>query len=366
MTKDKSTHKHREPLFHIVKRSPMPWYGSWSVRIGTIIIALLFCSVLSLLFMDKNPIDMFSSMWEGCFGTSRRIWKLAKDAAIMLCIALAVTPAFRMRFWNIGAEGQVLVGCLSSVAAVIWFGGKVSEPLLLVIMFFFAIIGGAIWATLPAIFKAQWDTNETLFTLMLNYVATQLVWFCLNIWVPSGSGSLPEQSFGHLPSFYHEYLVIILSVILVTAVVFIYLNYTKHGYEISVVGESPKTACYIGINVKKVIIRTMVVSGILCGIAGYLIVAGLDHSIHAETTVGGRGFTAIMVSWLAKFNPIFMVATSLLVVFLSQGADRLSQDWNISNAYPDMIIGIILFFIIGCEFFINYQIKFRSKQKEVA
>ncbi len=362
MTNEVKQPKRKEPLFHLVKRAPMPWYGSIGIRIATIAAALLFCSLLSWLFMDKQPSDMFTSMWDGAFGTDRRIWKLAKDLAILLCISLAVTPAFRMRFWNIGAEGQVLVGALSAVASVIWFGGKVSEPLLLVIMFVFAVVGAGVWALVPAIFKAQWDTNETLFTLMMNYVATYLVAFCLFNWVPSGNTVLGSLENGHLPSFYHDYMVIVLAVALLTVLVYVYLNYTKHGYEISVVGESKKTACYIGINVKKVIVRTMIVSGVLCGIAGYLIVAGLDHSV-TETTVGGRGFTAIMVSWLAKFNPLYMVATSLLIVFLNQGASRLSQDWNISNAYPNMIVGIILFFIIGCEFFINYQIKFRTKQK---
>ena len=115
---------------------------------------------------------------------------------------------------------------------------------------------------------------------------------------------------------------------------YIYLYYSKHGYEISVVGESFKTACYIGIDVKKVIIRTMIVSGVLCGLAGFLIVGGLDHSVTTET-VGGRGFTAIMVSWLAKFNPAIMALTSLFIVFLSQGAAQVSQNFNISPAFPD-------------------------------
>ncbi len=354
--------KHREPLFHIVKRAPLPWYKSWAIRLGTIVLALVICSLLSYFIMDKNPLEMFTSMYEGAFGSSRRIWKLLKDIAVLLCISLAVTPAFKMKFWNIGGEGQALVSALAAVAAVIWFGDSVSNTVLLIIMFAFAVLAGAIWAVIPAIFKAFWDTNETLFTLMMNYIATYLVAFALFEWVPSGNTVLGELSTGYLPSVYHDYFLIILAVLLVTVFVYIYLNYTKQGYEISVVGESRKTASYIGIDVKKVIIRTLVVSGILCGIAGFLIVAGLDHSVN-ENTVGGRGFTAIMVSWLAKFNPIYMVGTAFLIVFLNQGASRLSQDWNISNAFPDMLVGIVLFFVIGCEFFINYSIKTRTKVK---
>jgi simple sugar transport system permease protein len=141
---------------------------------------------------------------------------------------------------------------------------------------------------------------------------------------------------------------------------FIYLKYSKHGYEISVVGESQKTACYIGVNVKKVIIRTLIVSGAICGLAGFLIVSALDHSV-TTASAGGQGFTAIMVSWLAKFNPFIMIATSFLLVFLQQGADQVASNFGISNAFPSVITGIILFFVIGCEFFINYRLIFRAK-----
>ena len=140
----------------------------------------------------------------------------------------------------------------------------------------------------------------------------------------------------------------------------IYLYYSKQGYEISVVGESENTARYVGINVPKVIIRTMIVSGAVCGLAGFLIVSGLDHSITTES-VGGEGFTAIMVSWLAKFNPLIMIVTSFLLVFLNQGAAQMSQDFGMSEAFPKVITGIILFFIIGCEFFINYRLVFSKK-----
>ena len=137
--------------------------------------------------------------------------------------------------------------------------------------------------------------------------------------------------------------------------------YSKQGYEISVVGESENTARYIGINVKKVIIRTMIISGALCGVAGFLLVAGSDHSI-ASDTIGGRGFTAIMVSWLAKFNPITMILTSFIIVFMERGAGQVATALGLNHAFSDIIAGIIIFFIIGCEFFINYEIKFRAKE----
>jgi len=359
--------RHHEPLFHIAKRDRMPIWQSLAVRLGAIFAALVLCGIICYIFIDINPLKLYSTMFDGVFGSSRRLWKMLKDLAVLLCISLAVTPAFKMRFWNIGAEGQVLMSCLASVACVIYFGDTMPNWMLLICMAAAAILMGALWAVIPAIFKAKWDTNETLFTLMMNYVATSLVSYFLIVWVPSGSSSLGELKSGHMPvvgssSFAgSRYLILILVVVAITVGMYIYLNYCKHGYEIAVVGESQKTACYIGINVKKVIIRTLVVSGALCGIAGFLIVSALDHSV-TTATVGGQGFTAIMVSWLAKFNPIIMVATSFLIVFLQQGVAQVATDCGVSNAFPSIIVGIILFFVIGCEFFINYRIIFRKKE----
>ena len=341
----------------------MPLWQSTLVRVASILIALLLCGLLVALFLGENPADFYTSLFKGSFGSKRKLWKLFKDIAVLLCISVAVTPAFRMKFWNIGAEGQVLVGALASAASMYYLGGKIPEAALIAVMFVSSVLAGAVWGLFPAVCKALWNTNETLFTLMMNYVATFLVAFCLIKWTPDGSSSLGILEHGHLPRLFdNEYVLLIIVVILLTIGMYVYLEYSKHGYEISVVGESNKTACYIGIDVKKVIIRTMLVSGAVCGLAGFLIVGALDHSITTET-VGGLGFTAIMVSWLAKFNPLLMFVTSFLIVFLDQGASQVSQTFNISNAFPNVVVGIILFFIIGCEFFINYKINFCSRKE---
>ncbi len=354
--------KAREPLFHISKRAYLPWQKAWLIRIIAILAAFLICGLLSYIVIGASPLDFYSALFKGSLGSERKIWKFLKDGAVLLCISLAVTPAFKMKFWNTGAEGQALMGALATAACMFYLGGKVPDSLLIVIMFAAAVIVGSIWGTIPAIFKAIWGTNETLFTLMMNYVATCIVSYCLIVWTPNGSSSLGILPNGHLPIIGNEYLLIILITVLLAFMMHIYLSYSKHGYEISVVGESYKTACYIGIEVKKVIIRTMILSGALCGLAGFLIVSGLDHSVTTET-IGGEGFTAIMVSWLAKFNPILMMLTSLFIVFLSQGASQVSQNFDVSPAFPDMVVGIILFFIIGCEFFIEYKVNFRSNKK---
>lgn len=186
---------------------------------------------------------------------------------------------------------------------------------------------------------------------------------------PKGSGKIGvingNSMQGWLPTIGdYDYLLNILIVLVLTVAMYIYLKYSKHGYELSVVGESENTAKYIGINVKKVILRTMFVSGAVCGIAGFLLVGGTDHTI-SSSTAGNRGFTAIMVSWLAKFNPIYMILTSFLLIFLSAGASQISMVFNLNESFSDIITGIILFFIIGSEFFINYELKFRKANKEV-
>ena len=147
-----------------------------------------------------------------------------------------------------------------------------------------------------------------------------------------------------------------LVVAVVCVLVYIYLNYSKHGYEIAVVGESERTARYVGIKVEKVIIRTMLLSGAICGLAGLLLVGSTNHTL-TTTIVDGRGFTAVMVSWLAKFNPIGMIFTSFLLVFLGRGAGEIATKFGLNRSFGDILTGIILFCIIGSEFFINYEIK---------
>lgn len=353
-----------EPLFHLVKRDTLPFYKAVLIRAVAIILGLIVAGIISYFVTKGNPFTIYKLMFEGVFKSSHRRWRALKNLAILLCISLAVTPAFRMKFWNCGAEGQALIGGLACAACMFYLGGRVNYWVLVVIMCVASILAGIVWAIIPAIFKAKWNTNETLFTLMMNYVATTLVAFCIKCWAKDGSGILrPMVDYG-LPTIGGmEYLLIVIVVAIITAVMYVYLKYSKHGYEISVVGESEKTARYIGINVKKVIIRTMAVSGALCGICGLLLVGGTDKTINIET-IGGQGFTAIMVSWLAKFNPLYMILTSMLIIFLQVGTKQVSTTFRIDDSLSNIVTAVILFFIIGCEFFINYKIQFRHKEKE--
>ena len=370
MSEQKKSTVH-ESLFHLTKRTEVNPASAMLIRVIAIVLGMVVCGLTAFLLIEKlhgDPSkikDFYACFIKGSFASERKLWKFLKNMAILQCISLAVTPAFRMRFWNIGAEGQTLMGVLGSITVAFYFGGRLPEWQLLILMFIAALLYGAVWAVIPALFKAKWNTNETLFTLMMNYVATYVVSYFLVIWVPSGSSTLGKLKYGKLPvlPFGNQYLLIILIVLALTIGLYIYLKYSKQGYEISVVGESMRTAQYSGINVRKVIIRTMVVSGVLCGLSGFLIGAGLDQSVTTES-VGGQGFTAIIVSWLANFNPLVMIFTSGLISFLNSGAAQISQDFNVSGALPDVIVGIILFFIIGCEFFIHYKVVFRHASVE--
>lgn len=362
---------HKQSLFHIAKRDALPWYKSLAIRGVAILLALIVCAVVTMLMTGENPVSIYATIFKGAFGSARKTWVTFQNLAVLLGISLAVTPAFKMRFWNIGAEGQVLIGCLATTACMICLGDKLPNAVLILVSLVAALAAGGLWGFLPAFFKARWNTNETLFTLMMNYIATQLAAFFIIVWeVPKGAGKIgiinQSTEAGWLPVIGgQKYLLVILVVAILTVCMYIYLNYSKHGYEISVVGESQRTASYAGIKVERVIIRTMILSGAICGLMGMLLTAGTDHTL-TTTLVGGRGFTAVMVSWMAKFDPIIMIFTSLLIVVLSRGASEISSTFGLNHSFADILTGIILFFIIGSEFFITYQVSLRKGGKKEA
>ncbi len=351
--------KTHEPLIHITKRNSVSWPYAIALRVGAIIFSVLIMALL-LFALGKNPFVVLGAMFDGVFGEPLRVWRLFSNTAILLGISLALTPAFKMKFWNCGGEGQVMVGSLASAALMLFFGKSLSLPVLIVAMLFASVVIGAIWGVIPALFKAKWNTNETLFTLMMNYIALQLVTFFLKMFGNSQGNLDPMPQYALPKIFGGPYFLNIVLIAVICGIMFVYLRYSKHGYEISVVGESERTAKYIGINVPQVIIRTMVVSGGLCGLIGMLLVANGSCSV-TTTITGGQGFTAILVSWLGKFNPLYMILTSFLVIFLQQGTSYMGDIYRLDTSMADIFIGIALLAIIGCEFFIHYKVHFRKK-----
>ena len=357
-----------EPLFHVVKRDELSRGKGILIRVVAIIVALIICGIITVALTGVNPISVYGTMVTGAFGSVRKTWVTLQNTAILLLIALALTPAFRMKFWNCGGEGQILMGGLASAACMITLADKLPNAVIIILMIISSIVAGAVWAGLPALFKALWNTNETLSTLMMNYIAIQLVAYFTVVWEnPKGSGKIgiinQNSTIGWLPEIANKYLLAIVVGLIITFFVYIYIYYTKHGYEVCVVGESYRTARYVGIKVGKVIVRTLLLSGALCGLVGLLLVGGINHTI-TTTIAGGQGFTAIMVSWLAKFNPFVMILTSGLIVFLGRGAGEIATVFGFNQSFSDILTGIILFCIIGCEFFVTYKIKINKKEGE--
>ncbi len=359
-------HAH-EPLVRVVRRGEVSLRHKLLVRSLAVFLALVADALFIFFITGLNPLSVYVTMFGGTFSTGMRFFWAMRDLASLLLIGIALAPAFRMRFWNIGAEGQVLAGSLATAAVMIYLGGVLPAPLLYLCMLLCALLAGALWGFIPAFFKARYNTNETLFTLMMNYVAIQIVAACVTIWRGKASSlgklNIKSKAGWFPPLFGQRFAVNLIVAVVLMVLMYLYLRRSKQGYEIAVVGESVRTARYAGINVAAVIIRTMILSGALCGLTGFLIVGGRDQAI-STSTAGGNGFTAITVAWLAKFNTFSMALISFLLIFLEKGAGEIASAYNLNDFIASIIEGIILFFILGSEFFLQYRLIFRSRQRE--
>ena len=365
-------------MIRISKRNSISFGKSALIRGIAIFLSLIATAIVILAIVGLNPIDVYVSMAKGTFGDpfnlfGKRFQYFLRDMMILTCIAIGLAPAFKMRFWNVGAEGQMLVGAIGAMFFMRNFAGKMPDVLLFVCMIAAALLLGGIWGLIPGFFKAKWNTNETLFTLMMNYIAIRFTAYCVAKWEnPFGSNTVGIVNsdtktgwIGNLLSkgYNGGYLWTVLIVLVLCTAMWAYLRYSKQGYEIAVVGDSENTARYAGIRVNRVYMRTMAISGAVCGFAGFLAVSAVSHTI-SISTAGGRGFTAIIVAWLAKMNPFVMLLISALLTFLSKGAIQIATDFQLNEYASEIISGIVLFFILGSEFFINYKLKLRGSHKE--
>jgi ABC-type uncharacterized transport system permease subunit len=344
------------PFIRIVKISERSGKDTLKIRIAAFISALA-AGGLFILFLGYNPIELYGTIISGAFRSKMAFQATIRFMIPLLMSSLGVAMAFKMRFWNIVAEGQIIVGavCASYFAL---FHDTWPHFLLLLVMFAAGALGGGLWGLIPAYFKSKYDTNETLFTLMLNYIALHIITYLRDgPWKDPGSSGFPKIARfapnAQLDKILGVHFGWIIALILVF-IVFIYLRYTKHGYEISVVGESKSTAKYAGMDVRKIILRTMAISGGICGITGMIQAAGSDMTL-ASSVAGGVGFTAIIVSWLAYLNPFGILLVSFLFSVLEKGSSVMQSAYGLSTYFASVLQGIILFFILGCEFFIRYK-----------
>lgn len=363
---DKKIHT---PLVSVIKRDQLPTYQSILIRIGTFVgtflIAMLFCFFI----IKENYFEIIGTLISGA---TIKPWKLIMDACLLLAFGIAIVPAFKMKYWNMGANGQVLMGALVSIVLMFYlndFAAKSSmnNVLLIILMLVSSIIVSVIWAVIPSIFKVFFNTNETLFTLMMNYIAAGLVSY-INYVLAQGKKESPgiinsATESGWMPTVINTYFLPIVIILVLTALIYFYMKKTKHGYEISVVGDSINTAKYVGMNTKLIIIRTLAVSGIICGIIGFLYASAINQSID-KNTCGSLGFTAVLVAWLANFNPLVMGGISFVLAFLTLGTSKVSSTYRLgNNDLSNVIIGLIFFAILISEFFIRFKVKFNEQNE---
>jgi simple sugar transport system permease protein len=352
----------REPLIRIAKRDGLSGVKAWAIRLLSILLALATGALL-VAALGHNPIAVYVNLVQGALATKVALQETVKITIPLLGAAIAIAPAFKMKFWNIGAEGQIMAGAIAASYFALFWSDKLPQAVLLLVMALASVVAGGLWGLLPAFFKAKWGTNETLFTLMLNYIILGVEKYFQN-----GPWKAPTSSFPKIAMFSRNALlpkllgvhigwVIVLALMVL---MFLYLRYFKHGYEIYVVGESEATARYAGMNVPKIIMRTMFLSGAIAGLMGFLTVSGADGTL-TENTAGGVGFTAITVAWLAKLNPFAMLFIAFLLAVLDKGSNTIQTNFKIPASAAEVLTGIILFFMLGCEFFINYRLIFRGK-----
>jgi len=348
----------RKSAVRIVKRAAIPNKTAYIIR-GLAVVLALATGGLFILALGHNPFEVYKNMITGSLGTKSALRETVK-MSIPLCItALGITLAFKMKFWNIGGEGQICIGATAATYFAL-FHYDWPPYILFPVMVIASMVAGGIWGMIPAMFKAKFGTNETLFTLMLNYVASYFIQY-----LRMGPWMNPESAFpqiarfeksARLPLIFGVHAGWIFALVLVV-LVFIYLKYTKQGYEISVVGENENTARYAGMNVPRIIIRTAFLSAAICGLAGMLQATGADKTL-SEAVSGGAGFTAITIAWLSKLNPFAILLVSFLFGMLEKGSGTIQSLFNISTSAADVFQGIILFFVLGSEFFINFRVFF--------
>ena len=331
-----------------------------------IAIALGFAVAAVLLAVaGYDPVASFAALFEGVFSKPKYISNTIIKASPIILTGISVAFAFKTGMFNIGAEGQITAGAIAASYFALYWVGKVPSAVLLLIMGAAGAVAGGIWALIPAFFKARWNTNETLFTLMMNYIIIGVVrWLQGGPWEGRpGSQIIPmfDQS-AWLPEVFGVHCGWIIVLVLVV-VMHLYMNYTKHGYEIAVIGDSLNTARYAGMNVGHVMMRTMFLSGAISGLVGFIVASGANNTLY-DGVANGVGFTSITVAWLSQLNAFAMIVISALLAILEKGAETLQTAMQVPTSISDIVTGILLFCMLGCEFFINYRMIFRRKQAE--
>ncbi len=344
-------------LIRVLKKANINKTEIVTIRLLAIFLALL-TSTLFILFLGHNPIKVYLSMLDGSFGSVYRFKETIIKTIPLVITSLGILVAFKMKFWNIGGEGQIYMGAFLSSFIALRFS-EIPRPLLLMLMIIAGIIGGGLWALIPAIFKAKYGTNETLFTLMLNYIAIKWITYLqYGPWKDPNALGFPKipnfSDNATLPKLFGIHIGWLIAIILVM-LIYIFMHHTKRGYEISVIGESENTGRYAGMDVKKVIITAMIISGGLCGLTGMIQSSAVNNTLSVELS-GGIGYTAIIITWLSSLNALLIPLVSFLFAILVQGGAYIQTAFQIPQSAAQILQGLILMFVLGSEFLVNYRL----------
>lgn len=353
-------------MFKIAMRETLSTKKKILMRLFPVLSAIL-CSMIVLAFMHLNPFEVYGNIFAGCFGTFYRFKQVVYKAVPLTVLSLGCCVAFKMKFWNIGAEGQFYMGAFAATWAYTLFP-NLPAPVMLPFMALFAFLFGGIFSLIPALLKIKWGTSETLVTLMLNYVAQKWVSYLKYSYLPwrdpNGGGSPKIFTFsgnGILPNVLGIHAGWIIAIVFVVAMYFI-LKKTKFGYEVSIIGESFDTARYAGINVARTIVIAVVLSGGLCALAGMIQASAIEHSL-TDNMSNGMGFTAVITTWLSQLDPLISLLVSFAFSVLLQGGSYLQTSMGVPASMGTIIQTIIIFFVLGSEFFVRYKLTVEGKKK---
>ncbi|ERJ11213.1 ABC transporter permease [Haloplasma contractile] len=311
-----------------------------------------------LLVRQHNPVNVMVEMLIGSFGSKYRISSTINYAIPLITTALGISVAFKMRFWNIGAEGQILTGAIFATYVALNYS-TLPKVALLLIMLIAGFIGGALYGMIAALLKINFNTNETIITLMLNYISLSWVGFLqYEAWKDPNSLGFPKiPSFSQaarLPRIVNINSGIVIS-ILIGLFVYYFLKYSKKGFEISVIGESENTAKYAGMNIDKNTLLIMLISGGICGMVGFIQSSGSVNTLTVSLTMG-VGYTAIIIAWLSNLDVKYTFIIGFLFAIMTQGGHYLESAIGLHYNSVSVIQAFILFLALTFKFFMNYQL----------
>jgi len=342
----------------VEKRAKVSKVSFLLIPLISIALALLFGAIF-LWATGYSPMKIYMLMFTGSFGSFYNFSETMVKAIPLMLTGLAVSLAFKMSLWNIGAEGQLYMGAFMAGGVGLFFP-QLPAPVMLTCMVIAGFIGGALWGLIPGILKALVGVNETITTLMLNYVA--ILWVGYLVYGPwkDPNGFMPFtkgfEEYALLPTLPGTRIHAgITFAIIIAVVLYIIFKRTTWGYQIGVIGESQKVASYAGMSIKKNIVLVMLISGGIAGIAGMAEVSGIIGRLQYNISPG-YGYTAIIVAWLSRLNPFVIILVAIFFGGLLNGGYAL-QIVGLPAVMVSMLQGAILFFVLGGEMFTRYRIK---------